>query len=90
MPIRVKATIAALCAAALLAGGAGTAFAVGGPNEAGNSGKFPPELGPLRQRQQPPELLRAALGSRELVMVGLRRRTPQAALPSSGSPGPAR
>jgi len=43
---RVKGTIAAICAAALLAGGAGTAFAVGGPNEAGNSGKFHPNSGP--------------------------------------------
>jgi alternate signal-mediated exported protein len=42
MSKRVKGTVAALCAAALLAGGAGTAFAVGGPNEAGNSGKFHP------------------------------------------------
>jgi hypothetical protein len=46
MSKRVKGTIAALCAAALLAGGAGTAFAVGGPNEAGNSGKFHPNSGP--------------------------------------------
>ena len=54
MSKRVKGTIAALCAAALLAGGAGTAFAVGGPNEAGNSGKFHPNSGPCANDNNPP------------------------------------
>jgi hypothetical protein len=38
--------LVASAAAAMVIGGAGSAFAVGGPNEAGNSGHFHPNSNP--------------------------------------------
>jgi hypothetical protein len=44
--MRQKTILAGLLAAAALAISAPSAFAVGGPNEAGNSGHFHPNSGP--------------------------------------------
>lgn len=44
----------AVIVAAMMIAGSGLAFAVGGPNEAGNSGKFHPKSGPCKSNPDHP------------------------------------
>jgi hypothetical protein len=54
MSRKLVPTIATVAAAAAMAIGAPAAFAVGGPNEAGNSGHFHPNKGPCESNPDHP------------------------------------